>query len=109
MKNLSFYKSLKFWVVFCLVSSILAISFSFYVEYVLQIAPCRLCIIQRATYITSTPLLLLVLFSRLNGTFLLRIIEGCFICGASVSAYHLMIQFGLVSYFSLSPSANIQH
>lgn len=81
---------------FCAIFSIVALSFSFFHEYVIGVRPCYLCKLQRAPMLAIFILSGIGFVSRFK--FLsIRLIQLCFLATLMLASYHLTIQMGLIS------------
>ena len=80
-----------------IIYSFLALSFAYFVEFVLGHEPCNLCIIERIPYIGSLILISLLVFINRWEKLILSIVLLLFIFGALISIYHVGIEQGIFS------------
>ena len=82
---------------FLIVFSFIALSFAYFVEFILVHEPCNLCKIERIPYIGSIILgSLLIFLNRWEKTILLLILL-LFVFGSATSIYHVGIEQGFFS------------
>ena len=92
--------------------SFIALSFAYFVEFVLGHEPCNLCKIERIPYIGSIIIISFLIFTKRWGKILLSIILLLFIFGAVTSIYHVGIEQGVFSeslLCELGLNTNIQN
>tara|TARA_B100001540_G_C15491227_1_gene499262 strand:+ start:103 stop:567 length:465 start_codon:yes stop_codon:yes gene_type:complete len=77
--------------------SFLALSFAYFVEFVLGHEPCNLCKIERIPYIGSIILISFLIFTSKWEKIILSIILLLFIFGSVTSIYHVGIEQGIIS------------
>ena len=77
--------------------SFIALSFAYFVEFVLGHEPCNLCKIERIPYIGSIILISFLIFTNKWEKIILSIILLLFIFGSVTSIYHLGIEQGIIS------------
>ena len=77
--------------------SFIAISFAYYVEFILGHEPCSLCKIERIPYIGSIILGSLLLFINRWGKIILIMILLLFVFGSVISLYHIGIEQSIFS------------
>lgn len=75
--------------------AVLALTISFFVEYVIQVRPCILCKLQRVPYVATGIFALIGLFTPIK-RYILRFIQICFLAGVIFATYHSSIQFGFL-------------
>ena len=95
-----------------IIYSFLALSFAYFVEFVLGHEPCNLCIIERIPYIGSLILISLLVFINRWEKLILSIVLLLFIFGALISIYHVGIEQGIFSeslLCELGLNTNIQN
>ena len=80
-----------------LVFSILSLSISYFIQYVLGHKPCNLCIIERIPYIAAIILISLIFIFNRYQKIISSLILIFFIFGAVVSFYHFGIEQGFFS------------
>ena len=80
-----------------IILSFLALSFAYFVEFVLGHEPCNLCKIERIPYIGSIILISFLIFTKKWEKIILSIILLLFIFGAITSIYHVGIEQGIFS------------
>ena len=80
-----------------IIYSFLALSFAYFVEFVLGHEPCNLCKIERIPYIGSLILISLLIFINKWEKLILSIVFLLFIFGALISIYHVGIEQGIFS------------
>ena len=92
--------------------SFIALSFAYFVEFVLGHKPCNLCKIERIPYIGSIILISFLIFTNKWEKIILSIILLLFIFGSVTSIYHLGIEQGIISeslLCELGLNTNIQN
>ena len=92
--------------------SFIALSFAYFVEFVLGHEPCNLCKIERIPYIGSIILISFLIFTNKWEKIILSIILLLFIFGSVTSIYHLGIEQGIISeslLCELGLNTNIQN
>jgi len=92
--------------------SFIALSFAYFVEFVLGHEPCNLCKIERIPYIGSIIIISFLIFTNRWEKILLSIILLLFIFGAITSIYHVGIEQGIFSeslLCELGLNTNIQN
>ncbi len=77
--------------------SFIALSFAYFVEFVLGHEPCNLCKIERIPYIGSIIIISFLIFTNRWEKILLTIILLLFIFGTIISIYHVGIEQGIFS------------
>ena len=77
--------------------SFIALSFAYFVEFVLGHEPCNLCIIERIPYIGTIIIISFLIFTNRWEKILLSITLLLFIFGAVTSVYHVGIEQGVFS------------
>ena len=77
--------------------SFIALSFAYFVEFVLGHEPCNLCKIERIPYIGSIILISFLIFTSKWEKIILSIILLLFIFGSVTSIYHVGIEQGIIS------------
>ena len=77
--------------------SFIALSFAYFVEFVLGHEPCNLCKIERIPYIGSIILISFLIFTNKWEKIILSIILLLFIFGSVTSIYHVGIEQGIIS------------
>ena len=80
-----------------IIYSFLALSFAYFVEFVLGHEPCNLCLIERIPYIGSLILISLIILLNKWEKIILAIVLLLFIFGAITSIYHVGIEQGFFS------------
>ena len=80
-----------------IIYSFLALSFAYFVEFILDHEPCNLCKIERIPYIGSLILISLLIFINKWEKLILSIVFLLFIFGALISIYHVGIEQGIFS------------
>jgi len=80
---------------FFLTICLLALMGSFLAQYVLQLQPCNLCIIQRMPYALAIAFSLWGMISQRN-SLIYQLLVACFVIGLVLSLYHLAVQYGLI-------------
>ncbi|MDC3152517.1 disulfide bond formation protein B [Pelagibacteraceae bacterium] len=90
MSSKIFFKSLIFF-------SFIALSFAYFVEFILGHEPCNLCKIERIPYIGSIILGSLFLFINKWEKIILIFILLLFVFGSIISIYHVGIENGILS------------
>tara|TARA_B100001115_G_C15761182_1_gene372908 strand:+ start:191 stop:655 length:465 start_codon:yes stop_codon:yes gene_type:complete len=92
--------------------SFIALSFAYFVEFVLGHEPCNLCKIERIPYIGSIILISFLIFTNKWEKIILSIILLLFIFGSLTSVYHVGIEQGVFSeslLCELGLNTNIQN
>jgi len=92
--------------------SFIALSFAYFVEFVLGHEPCNLCKIERIPYIGSIIIISFLIFTNKWEKILLSITLLLFIFGAVTSVYHVGIEQGVFSeslLCELGLNTNIQN
>ena len=92
--------------------SFIALSFAYFVEFILGHEPCNLCKIERIPYIGSIILISFLIFTNRWEKILLSITLLLFIFGAVTSVYHVGIEQGIFSeslLCELGLNTNIQN
>ena len=92
--------------------SFIALSFAYFVEFVLGHEPCNLCKIERIPYIGSIILISFLIFTNKWEKIILSIILLLFIFGLVTSIYHVGIEQGIISeslLCELGLNTNIQN
>ena len=92
--------------------SFIALSFAYFVEFVLGHEPCNLCKIERIPYIGSIIIISFLIFTNRYERILLSITLLLFIFGAVISVYHVGIEQGVFSeslLCELGLNTNIQN
>ena len=92
--------------------SFIALSFAYFVEFVLGHEPCNLCKIERIPYIGSIILISFLIFTSKWEKIILSIILLLFIFGSVTSIYHVGIEQGIISeslLCELGLNTNIQN
>ena len=92
--------------------SFIALSFAYFVEFVLGHEPCNLCKIERIPYIGSIILISFLIFTNKWEKIILSIILLLFIFGSVTSIYHVGIEQGFFSeslLCELGLNTNIQN
>ena len=82
---------------FLIVFSFIALSFAYFVEFILVHEPCNLCKIERIPYIGSIILVSLLLFIKKWEKLILSLILLLFVFGSVISIYHVGIEQGIFS------------
>ena len=80
-----------------IVLSFIALSFAYFVEFILGHEPCNLCKIERIPYIGSIILISFLIFTNKWEKILISSILLLFIFGAVTSIYHVGIEQGIFS------------
>ena len=80
-----------------LILSFIALSFAYFVEFILGHEPCNLCKIERLPYIGSIILSSFLLFMNRWEKIILSLILLLFIFGSLISIYHVGIEQGIFS------------
>tara|TARA_B100001093_G_scaffold357456_1_gene342069 strand:- start:54 stop:539 length:486 start_codon:yes stop_codon:yes gene_type:complete len=75
--------------------SIFALSFAYFVQYILGHQPCNLCLIERVPYISAVILISLIFILKKYERIISIIVALFFIFGIIVSLYHIGIERGL--------------
>ena len=94
-----------------LILSFIALSFAYFIQYILGHEPCNLCIIERIPYIGSLILISLLIFLKKWEKIIISIVLFLFIFGAVTSIYHVGIEQGIFTeslLCKLGISNNIQ-
>lgn len=86
-------------VFFCL----LALSISFFVQFQIKLKPCMLCNLQRLVYLI-TGITAGVGYLTKYKSIALNALFVCFIAGAILSGYHMLVQYGVVKDFCIQHS-----
>ena len=92
--------------------SFIALSFAYFVEFVLGHEPCNLCKIERIPYIGSIIIISFLIFTNKWERILLSITLLLFVFGAVTSVYHVGIEQGVFSeslLCELGLNTNIQN
>ena len=92
--------------------SFLALSFAYYVEFILGHEPCNLCRIERLPYIGSIILISLLFFINRWEKIILSMILLLFVSGSVISIYHIGIEQGIFNeslLCELGLNTNIQN
>jgi len=95
-----------------IVFSFIALSFAYFVEFVLGHEPCNLCKIERIPYIGSIIIISFLIFTNRWERILLSMSLLLFIFGAVISVYHVGIEQGIFSeslLCELGLNTNIQN
>ena len=95
-----------------IIFSFIALSFAYFVEFILDHEPCNLCRIERIPYIGSLMLGSLIMFLNKWEKIILSIILVLFVFGSIISIYHVGIEQGIFSeslLCELSFNNNIQN
>ena len=95
-----------------IILSFIALSFAYFVEFILGHEPCNLCKIERIPYIGSLILGSLIMFLNKWEKIILSIILVLFVFGSIISIYHVGIEQGIFSeslLCELSFNNNIQN
>ena len=95
-----------------IIFSFIALSFAYFVEFILGHEPCNLCKIERIPYIGSLILGSLIMFLNKWEKIILSIILVLFVFGSIISIYHVGIEQGIFSeslLCELSFNNNIQN
>ena len=80
-----------------IIFSFIALSFAYFVEFILGHEPCNLCKIERIPYIGSLILGSLIMFLNKWEKIILSIILVLFVFGSIISIYHVGIEQGIFS------------
>ena len=80
-----------------LILSFIALSFAYFIQYILGHEPCNLCIIERIPYIGSLILISLLILINKWEKLILSVVFLLFIFGALISIYHVGIEQGIFS------------
>ena len=80
-----------------LIFSICAISFAYFIQYVLGHQPCNLCLIERIPYIFSIIIILICLFTQKFEKIILISLSLIFLSASLLSFYHFGIEQGFIS------------
>ena len=80
-----------------LILSFIALSFAYFVEFILGHEPCNLCKVERLPYIGSIILSSFLLFMNRWEKIILSLILLLFIFGSLISIYHVGIEQGIFS------------
>ena len=94
-----------------IILSFVALSFAYFVEFILGHKPCNLCKMERIPYIGSLVLISLLIFLNKWEKIIISIVLLFFIFGAITSIYHVGIEQGVFSeslLCKLGISENIQ-
>ena len=78
-----------------IILSFVALSFAYFVEFILGHKPCNLCKIERIPYIGSLVLISLLIFLNKWEKIIISIVLSLFIFGAVTSVYHVGIEQGI--------------
>ena len=92
--------------------SFIALSFAYFIEFILGHEPCNLCKIERIPYIGSIILISFLIFTNKWEKIILSIILLLFIFGSVTSIYHVGIEQGIISeslLCELGLNTNIQN
>ena len=92
--------------------SFIALSFAYFIEFILGHEPCNLCKIERIPYIGSIILISFLIFTNKWEKIILSIILLLFIFGSVTSIYHVGIEQGFFSeslLCELGLNTNIQN
>ena len=92
--------------------SFIALSFAYFVEFVLGHEPCNLCKIERIPYIGSIILISFLIFTKKWEKSILIVVLLLFIFGAFTSVYHVGIEQGIFNeslLCELGINTNIQN
>ena len=95
-----------------IVFSFFALSFAYYVEFILGHEPCNLCRIERLPYIGSIILISLLFFINSWEKIILSMLLLLFVSGSVISIYHIGIQQGIFNeslLCELGLNTNIQN
>ena len=95
-----------------IVLSFIALSFAYFVEFVLGHEPCNLCKIERIPYIGTIILIAFLIFTKKWEKSILIVVLLLFIFGAITSVYHVGIEQGIVNeslLCELGINTNIQN
>ena len=95
-----------------IVFSFFALSFAYYVEFILGHEPCNLCRIERLPYIGSIILISLLFFINRWEKIILSMILLLFVSGSVISIYHIGIEQGIFNeslLCELGLNTNIQN
>ena len=80
-----------------IVLSFVALSFAYFVEFILGHEPCNLCKIERIPYIGSIILISFLIFTNKWEKILISVVLLLFIFGAVTSVYHFVVAQGIFS------------
>tara|TARA_B100001057_G_scaffold389501_1_gene397273 strand:- start:795 stop:1259 length:465 start_codon:yes stop_codon:yes gene_type:complete len=80
-----------------IILSFIALSFAYFVEFILGHEPCNLCKIERVPYIGSIVLVSLLIFINKWEKIILSLVLLLFIFGSVISIYHVGIEQGIFS------------
>lgn len=80
----------------CAAFAILALSFSFFHEYILGIRPCNLCKLQRAPMVAILALSIFGFITKFKD-FSLKFVQLSFLVTLLLASYHLLVQLGLIA------------
>ena len=78
-----------------IILSFVALSFAYFVEFILGHKPCNLCKLERIPYIGSLVLISLLIFLNKWEKIIISIVLFLFIFGAVTSVYHVGIEQGI--------------
>ena len=95
-----------------IILSFFALSFAYFVEFILGHKPCNLCLIERIPYIGSLILITFLIFINKWEKIILSTVLLLFIFGALISIYHIGIEQGVFSeslLCELGLNSNIQN
>ena len=95
-----------------IVFSFFALSFAYYVDFILGHEPCNLCRIERLPYIGSIILISLLFFINRWEKIILSMILLLFVSGSVISIYHIGIEQGIFNeslLCELGLNTNIQN
>ena len=95
-----------------IILSFFALSFAYFVEFILGHKPCNLCLIERIPYIGSLILISFLIFINKWEKIILSTVLLLFIFGALISIYHIGIEQGVFSeslLCELGLNSNIQN
>ena len=95
-----------------IVFSFIALSFAYFIEFVLGHEPCNLCKIERIPYIGSIILISFLIFTNKWEKSILVLVFLLFVFGAITSIYHVGIEQGIFSeslLCELGINSNIQN
>lgn len=95
--NLS-YKNI-FWLMVTI--SVLSLTFAFFVEYVLKIPPCTLCIYQRIPYVALIIIGLYGIYSDRFPQIIFVLIIAAILSSIAISGYHSAVERGLFAGSSI--------
>ncbi len=92
--------------------SFIALSFAYFIEFILGHEPCNLCKIERIPYIGAIILISFLIFTKKWEKFILIVVLVLFIFGAVTSVYHVGIEQGIFNeslLCELGINTNIQN